>query len=209
MQKEKVRYDLRTVVTYISVYIIFYMNAFTSSWQPNELIFYGHFLLLLSSIYVSNGDWSCLFAFFVDSAPLHLHQPSPSFLPFTFALLWASHVPVLRRQMITSHRQPPQQAIAALAVAVLTKAKDVMGHRDIATRNILRARSGIRGNRNREGVGKVCRKQALMLHPAFGSNRMLQSLSNWHLSVLYAVHVLMYSLEGWLTCRWATFWSNL
>lgn len=168
-----------TVVTYISVNMFFYMNAFTSSWQPNELIFYGHFLLLLSSICVSNGDWSCLFAFFVDSALLHLHQPSPSFLPFTFALLWASHEPVLRRQMITSYRQPPQQAIAALAVAVLTKAKDVMGHRDTATRNILRAGSGIRGNRSREeGVGKVCRKQPLVLYPAFGSDRMLQSLSN-------------------------------
>lgn len=139
---------------YIYIYIIFYMNAFTSSWQPNELIFYGHFLLLLSSICVSNGDWSCLFAFSVDSASLHLHQPSPSFLPFSFALLWASHKPVLRRQMITSYRQPPQQAIAALAVAVLTKAKDVMGHRDTATRSILRAGSGIRGNRSREeGVG--------------------------------------------------------
>lgn len=56
--------------------------------------------------------------------------------------------------MITSYRQPPQQAIAALAVAVLTKAKDVMGHRDTATRNVLRAGSGIRGNRSREeGVG--------------------------------------------------------
>lgn len=81
--------------------------------------------------------------------------------------------------MITSYRQPPQQAIAALAVAVLTKAKDVMGHRDTATRNILRAGSGIRGNRSREeGVGKVCRKQPLVLHPAFGSDRMFQSLSN-------------------------------
>lgn len=126
------------------------MNAFTSSWQPNELIFYGHFLLLLSSVCVSNGDWSCLFAFSVDSAPLHLHQPSPSFLPFSFALLWASHKPVLRRQMITSYRQPPQQAIAALEVAVLTKAKDVMGHRDTAAGSILRAGSGIRGNRSRE-----------------------------------------------------------
>lgn len=181
------------------------MNVFTSSWQPNELIFYGHFLLLLTSICVSNGDWSCLFAFSVDSAPFHFHQPSPSFLPFSFALLWANHEPVLRRQMITSYRQPPQQAIAALAVAVLTKAKDVMGHRDTATRNILRAGSGIRGNRSREeGVGWVCRKLAVMLHPACGSKRMLQSLSNWHLSVLNAVHVLMHSLEGCLT-----YWSNL
>lgn len=71
--------------------------------------------------------------------------------------------------MVTSYRQPPQQAIAALAVAVVTKAKDVMGHRDTATRNILRAGSGIRGNRSREdGVRKVCRKQPLMVHPALG-----------------------------------------
>lgn len=55
---------------------------------------------------------------------------------------------------LTSYRQPPQQAIAALAVAVLTKAKDVVGHRDTATRNILRARSGIRVHKSREeGVG--------------------------------------------------------
>lgn len=78
---------LRTVATYISVYRFFYVKAFTSSWQPNELIFYGHFLLLLSS---SNGDWSCLFVFSVDFAPLHLNH-FHRFSPFRFALLWASH----------------------------------------------------------------------------------------------------------------------
>lgn len=56
--------------------------------------------------------------------------------------------------MLTSYRQPPQRAIAALAVAVSAKAKDVMGHRDTATRSISRAGSGIRGNKGRgEGVG--------------------------------------------------------
>lgn len=56
--------------------------------------------------------------------------------------------------MLTSHRQPPQQTTAALAVAVSAKAKDVMGHRDTATRSISRAGSSVRGNRGREeGAG--------------------------------------------------------
>lgn len=144
---------LRTVDAYISAYRIFYVNAFTSSWQPNELIFYGHILLLLSSICVSNGDWSCLFAFSVDFVPLHLTH-FHHFFPSVFSLLWASHKPVLGRQMLTSYRQPPQWAIAAPAGAVSAKAKDVTGHRDTATTNISRAGSGIRGNRGRkEGAG--------------------------------------------------------
>lgn len=53
--------------------------------------------------------------------------------------------------MLTSYRQPPQRAIAALAAAVSAKAKDVTGHRDTATGSISRAGAGIRGHRGREG----------------------------------------------------------
>lgn len=52
--------------------------------------------------------------------------------------------------MLTSYRQPPQRATAALVVAVSAEAKDIMGHRDTATRSISRAGSGIRATEEGE-----------------------------------------------------------
>lgn len=59
------------------------MNAFTSSWQPNELIFYGHFFAAIElNLFIK---WRlklpfCLFCRLCSTSINHLHHFFPSVL---------------------------------------------------------------------------------------------------------------------------------